>query len=398
MKPIVLVLLLASVTIAEEVDTINTTIHRAKVALKRTPLGITIAADKLEIDAHNVRAIRFDVKKPAILSPTTVLTLRTGERLYGSVVEGTETNLTFQNRIAGNLKVPIAAIESFLFATTTEGEAVFERHAPQTNPASDILITTSGSHRPGTVLAIVAGAVTVDLDGIGVLKFTQKDALGVYLSALEPTRVETTPHTVFVLLDDGTLLRGEFQTLDAETLTLDHPLKAVVRVPRESLEAIWFAATRAVYLSDLEPVSIEEKAKLISVIFPYQRDRTVLGEKLTLTGRGYRKGLGVHAYSRLTYKLDGNYDSFHAVVGLDDSARTMRTVTGTIRFQVLADGRKLLEDGLLLSTTDQHRTIHLPLRGVQELQLIADFGPSGDALARGLWADAFLVRSQPSSR
>src|SRR5438067_3998743 len=91
---------------------------------------------------------------------------------------------------------------------------------------------------------------------------------------------------------------------------------------------------KAVYLSDLEP-SKYEYTPYLGVSWPYVKDGSVAGRELRLPGGTYDKGLGLHAHSRLSYKLGGKYRFFEALVGLD--AQTGKS--GRAQIQVLLDGK-----------------------------------------------------------
>src|SRR5207244_878593 len=100
------------------------------------------------------------------------------------------------------------------------------------------------------------------------------------------------------------------------------------------------------------------------------------------------KGLGMHARSRVSYKLDGKYRSFEALVGLD--AQTGKL--GRVRVAVLLDGKEqALGWDKELTARDGARPVRLDVRQAQTLTLVVDFGPQGDVQAHVNWADARLI-------
>ena len=79
---------------------------------------------------------------------------------------------------------------------------------------------------------------------------------------------------------------------------------------------------------------------------------------LRVGGRAYARGLGTHARSEIVYRLDNRYQRFEAEVGVDDEKKGL----GSVVFQVVADGRKLFDSGVVRGKQPA-RKISLPLDG-----------------------------------
>lgn len=110
------------------------------------------------------------------------------------------------------------------------------------------------------------------------------------------------------------------------------------------------------------------------------------GAAITVNGTTYAHGLGVHAASRVRYHLGGRCQAFLSDVGLDDQASNGASVV----FQVWADGIKLYDGGVMISTTPaQH--VGVGIAGRESLDLVvtdAGDGKEGDIAD---WAGARLV-------
>lgn len=132
-------------------------------------------------------------------------------------------------------------------------------------------------------------------------------------------------------------------------------------------------------------------------LWHFRRDENVARGPLRLGGRDYAKGIGVHSYSALTYALNGAL-SFRAVVGLDDHVRFLgEPGFGGVVFKILVDGKPAREypSGLALQKGDAPKEVLVDLSGARELTLIADLDPASlHVLGRADWADAHLVRSR----
>jgi glucose/arabinose dehydrogenase len=104
------------------------------------------------------------------------------------------------------------------------------------------------------------------------------------------------------------------------------------------------------------------------------------GRVLSLKGVPYAKGLGAHAPSDVRFALNSSCTLFTAAVGVDDGA------TGTVQFQVFADGTKLFDSGVV-SRDSATQFVSVNITGKSELRLVAD--PVGSITSdHADWADA----------
>jgi hypothetical protein len=377
---------LAQVAGGAEIRTISGESRAELVTIARTAKGLEVVTRDGRIPADQVREVRLRQADLGVAGAATRVFLRNGDELAGEIASGDVDGLTVRTAALGQVELPLDLVrESDL--------SRFRREVLPRDPERDEVVLRTWLRRSGGLESITPEGVQGEWDGLGMASFGPDNALGVRLAPLGPLEVEITAFTVQLELTDGSVISGELLRLEDGRGTLRLPSTAEAEVKLADVVAMWFPGGRFAYVSDLQPADVEERAQLISVVFPHRRDAAVLGGPLALGGRTYRKGLGVHAYTRLTYDLAGGYQTLRAVIGLDDGARDARTVSGTVVFQVLADGKPMLgEEGIALRTESPPRPIEVPLAGVDRLELIADFGDSGDTLARGAWADAFLVR------
>ncbi|MGH9630264.1 MAG: NPCBM/NEW2 domain-containing protein, partial [Bryobacteraceae bacterium] len=131
---------------------------------------------------------------------------------------------------------------------------------------------------------------------------------------------------------------------------------------------------------------------------PVERDRSNGqqgagdGRTITLNGVPYAKGLGVHARSEIRYSLNGACSTFGAMVGVDDEVGT----SGSVVFQVLADGAKLFDSGVLRGSSAAKR-VDVNLTGKRELTLIVTDAGDGIAYDHADWAIPQLVCNSGSA-
>ena len=133
------------------------------------------------------------------------------------------------------------------------------------------------------------------------------------------------------------------------------------------------------FLDVLEPLSEQQGwGKL-------QRNQSVWEKPMTIAGRHFRRGLGVHAVSEVVYALNGGYTTFEALVGMDGANR------GTGDFEVWVDGTKRWESGRM-TWEDAPQAVRVDISGGLELRLRVGDGGDGITGDHANWAEARLLR------
>lgn len=156
----------------------------------------------------------------------------------------------------------------------------------------------------------------------------------------------------------------------------------------EAVAAIGFAHDRVIHLGDLAPAEVIEHG-LMDWTFPHRVDASAGGGPLTLGGRSYERGLGVHSFCQLSYDLGGEYAFFLATVGIDDAVGDQGDATLTIS----ADGKPLAEPMRLTGAGEAER-IRLVVDGAERLTIRVDFGDDELDVADHVdLAEARLVRA-----
>lgn len=89
------------------------------------------------------------------------------------------------------------------------------------------------------------------------------------------------------------------------------------------------------------------------------------GGTITLNGKTYKKGLGVHAPSEIRYQLDGKYSTFSSDIGIDDKVGKQ----GSVVFEVWADGQRIYKSTVIYGDTAT-KSINLNIVGKRVLTLV----------------------------
>ena len=122
-------------------------------------------------------------------------------------------------------------------------------------------------------------------------------------------------------------------------------------------------------------------------------NRALTGRPLSIGGRRYESGIGARANIEVEYDLRGLFDSFSALVGVDDGTINQN---GTVEFVVIGDGKELWRSGAL-KKSDPAKAIKVDVTGVQRLVLRVtggseNQGPQARILAD--WVDASVTRER----
>ena len=165
---------------------------------------------------------------------------------------------------------------------------------------------------------------------------------------------------------------------------------SVAKVVRVNRPSIGPPGGNITYLSDLNWESTTNGWG------PVERDRSNGetgsndGNSLTLNGTTFAKGLGVHANSEIVYALDGQYQRFISIVGLDDEMTDPNC--GSIQFLVYADGNLVYQSSVMgvNSPTEQ---VDVSVDGVNELRIVVSDAGDNINCDHGDWANAYLVKN-----
>lgn len=181
-------------------------------------------------------------------------------------------------------------------------------------------------------------------------------------------------------------LWGKVESLADGKLTLSIAGEDL-ELPWQSVKQLSVRSDRLTFLSDLKPAEATHQP-IVAPHRPWQADRTVAGQTLTLRKRTFDKGIGMSPTTRLEFELDGTYETFSAVIGIDDETAGQ----GDAEFVVRGDGRELFR--LQATGRDVPHPLQLDISRVRRLELILEPGEGLDLADHGDWCDACLIRPE----
>jgi len=176
------------------------------------------------------------------------------------------------------------------------------------------------------------------------------------------------PPTVCKVLDVfGNVLYAQAVAVAGSGLTVKTVAGATVTY--KSLDAVSkldFSSGNVAYLSDLEATADAPPPPPDEAVVPFLKDKVLGNTPLRLGGRVYPKGLWLHPETTLTYKLNGEYREFKAVVGIDDEGREANLNSAAV-LTVFADGRELFSK--TYARKDDPQELTLNVKDVKELKV-----------------------------
>ncbi|MBI3463874.1 MAG: NPCBM/NEW2 domain-containing protein, partial [Planctomycetes bacterium] len=316
--------------------------------------------------------------------------LEAGDRVRGELLELTKELIKLRTAWSSEMEIPLLGVLGVEFGSSPAADAKqrFQEHL----------------HKPGTEdTALVRGqdqaitAVSGKLEGLadGKVRFAyegeirsinQPRLIGLVFAAHPTTPRGVEPYQIFQFTS-GDKLSGSWTAIDGESLELLTPWNRRERVPAAAVSEVSFRNGKMVYLSDLEPATVEE-VPYFGRLLTYRRDQNLFGQPLKMKGKTYAKGLAVHSRCTLSYQIDGRFATFKCLAGFDDSAGGR----GRVLCRVLGDGKELFVEKDLRGDQEP-RPVEVTIADVKQLTLEVDFGEAEDTGDRVIWADPQLFRS-----
>jgi hypothetical protein len=356
-----------------------------------------------------LRAISFEEfvrwGNPAELRPQIVVVLADGGRLVtaaawagGAAVRLEDESVVVLSDVFGEVSIPRPSVSGIVFAQRNHPrqreqlEQVVRTAEISTSAATsaDSILLSNNDRVAGSVTELAGGSLVLQV-GAERVKLPLSRVEAVAFGGSRRLPAASRQSKIAVGMHDGSLLYTE--RIVANEKELGFALAGGIKLGGGTVEDLAFMQSLGgpfVYLSDLEPADYRH-VPYLAIAWPYRRDRNVLGEPLSVGGRRYLKGIGMHSASRLTYRLDGRYRRFDAVVALDDSAEEQGSVTFGV--YVLRDGawKEAYTSGIVRGG-EAPRPVSVNVHGAEGLTLTVDFADRGDELDRAVWLDARLVK------
>ncbi len=393
MKPIItfilFALLVSSPVLAQNDAAVLLDGTRVSRNIKSIVAGkVTFDGDAPPVDLQGLRRIERAIEPAAVEAAARVHLVGGGMIRCTTVTLDDETcQLTW---LHGQLKLPIEAVRGIRLSDESDVKKLPAGHdtfaADLNTPPTDkdrlfVAVENKVQSLPGVFLDLSPEKVRFSFEGQD-RELDRGRVFGLTLAG-GGKRPDLTGH-VLVQLADGSSFWAAIAGMENGAATLKLTTGHELKLPWAAIARLDVRSDRLTFLSDLEPTNVDEKA--IAYVGPWQKDRSVRGRTLTIKGKTFDKGIGVHATSRLTFDIDPRFNAFAATIGIDD----MTKGKGDCEFVILADGRELFRKRI--KGGDQPEEVRVSLGGAKKLTLAVEAGEDLDFSDHGNWGDARLIR------
>jgi hypothetical protein len=343
--------------------------------------------DRVSTSGPELLALRRADSQPRPRPAGSYILLANGDRIRATVHFSTPDALRINSELLGTLDIPLERIQAITLGAIQDHATSdkIERKLLAGNRKLDSVILTNGDETSGTVVGLDEDSVRLERAN-GVVSIERSGVRAIAFSSDLISFPKSKSFYAGMLLADGSELSVDDLELTGQNLKGRTSFGRDFILPLEPLLALEFRNGRVSYLSDLEPAEYRHTPYL-SLTYPYRVDRCVTGGPLAIRGQVFRKGLGMHSRSELSYKLDGSYRRFEAIVGIDDETAGQ----GSVTFHVLLDGREVWQSGTVTGQSAAKR-VNVDLAGAKRLTLLVDFGAMADVQDHADWAEARLVQ------
>ncbi len=317
-------------------------------------------------------------------------------RVSGGTIRGTVRS--FDGRTFTVADSPFGPLELTLRCVRAIGLGrISEMPGTESREGQDVLLLANGDRLRGTVNRIGPEKVVFESD-LGALELDRPRVASITLAAPAGDRPQTQSAAVRIALSGGTSV--ELMSPVTEGTNLHGELVGGPRVSVAMARVAHLAvvAGRLVPLEALEPVAFEQQS-LEVLDWPLRRGRSATGGPMELRVRGrneparFHEGLGLHGPCRVEYRLDGSFEQFAALVGVDESAGRWADANVVVR----VDGKEVFRADHI-RWREPAREVSASLAGAKRLELVVELGEHFDVQDRINWARARLIRKAHAQR
>jgi len=319
--------------------------------------------------------------------------LASGGRLRATITRSAEESIVADTSIAAGLVIPFSAASGIWFggdSTPSQVREEFDKLLASRLAGKDVLLM----QRDGKPATVRGSILTLGPNG-GRFRFQKKEfdfkrtaLLGIAFASGVGDPPTLPVHARCI---DGSEIAGRVVEGGSDGLVLQPAWDVRIPLPFSKLALLSIISDRVVYISSLDPIK-KASAGLLHAPFTARFDRSVSNRTISIAGRTFDRGIGVHARSDLTYALDGGYEAFAATLGIDDAVRPR----GNVVFKMDGDGKPLFDSGPITGR-DAARNIVVDVRGVDTLTLTVDYGEDLDLSDHADWASARLIKPRPGN-
>jgi NPCBM/NEW2 domain-containing protein len=362
-------------------------------------LGVLLpTGDVQTLPLEEIVAIRFLGRNPLLIqSGTQEFRFVNGGSLRGQILQTTGDAVRVQTTFAGIVELSLSHLKGFVAVPLAgfsgrKADELVEGDRGKLSPNLDVVLDERGSTYAGVVRKLDRSSLYLDHeDLLQVVPLKIGYVAGARLAdaARDPVAPWKGDVQVRLRTRDGSVVQGALERIHLGQWTLrpSWDPRSVLRVDLDEIALVQIMGGRAQYLSQLTPVKADEKT-VLSPPQPYRMDSSCQGDDLSIAGRRYPWGIGVHADSEITFDLKGRFREFRSDVGI----ATRMGPRGSVVFSVLGDGKELQKSEVVRGSDARPLEVSVSVAGVQRLTLKVTHGGDLDLGDVANWGSARVLR------
>jgi len=384
---------------AEEIRLYNDTyLYGSVIDIKDNILNIKLASGESKmVPMEEIIVIHFLGRVPLSLQTgSQEFRYIDGSRIRAMIDKNEGDDLFVKSYAAGNLKFDISKLRGFVSLPMSgfvgsKADEMVDRSDYKNGVNLDYALTQNTALYRGLFASFDRANLMFDHEDF----LMSKELKVTFLAAgrlADSARAQPTPWDgspqIRLWTRDGSVILGKLEDIRfgkwifkprwADNVLLEIPVDEIV-----SSEIM---GGRIQYLSQLEPSAAKEET-LLAPFQPYRMDKNCQGGRLSIAGKRYPWGIGVHANSELTFDLRKKFKLFKSEVGID----SIMGKRGSVVFIVKGDGKELYKSPIVKG--DQPPlSIEVNTEGVDKLTLIVNDGGDLDMGDAANWVSARVVR------
>ena len=350
------------------------------------------------VPLEDIIAIRFLGRSPLLVqSGMQDFRLVDGSSLRGQILYNNGDLVTLKTALSGTIELDLAYVKGFVALpmigfSGRKAEELLESTSPSEFSALDMVLDRRGSLYQGVVRRLDLTQLLLDHEELlQVVPVRIPYLAGVRLAdaGRAPQPEWQGELRIRIQGRDGSVIQGTLKKihLGAWHVQPAWDLQSTLILDVNEISLVQVLGGRVQYLSQLQPVEVEEST-VLAPPQPYRMDRSSQGDAISIAGKRYPWGIGVHADSRLAFGLGKRFQQFRADIGI----ATRIGDRGSVVFEVLGDGKSLYRSPVVTGREAKPIEVQVSVTGIEQLKLKVTNSGDLDLGDVANWGSARVVR------
>jgi hypothetical protein len=323
-------------------------------------------------------------QRPRGTSGKFTVILENGDQVSGEPRGLAGATLLWSNPTLGELRIPLADAAAVV-RSSRKSELDPKR------PTDDVVTLMNGDTVRGIITSVTETSISLQGAGGDSIALPMESIVTVEFAPITGAAASIEPpvRAFRVTLADETVCvapaisvsekRVELSLADGSTRSMD--LDAVVSIEQMNGPVVWLSSRRP---------SDSVQTPLFDTASPARMNQSIDGGPIRFGQRTFSRGIGVHAYSRLSWPIDQGYLAFRTQYAIDGP---MPYANVTVRIR--------LDDRVVHEQKDFRAGVLAPLivldtDNARLITLEVDYGQSYDVQDRFNWIEPALLKQKPA--